>query len=163
MIKGSVPGIPFKFEFILSDCFMVGMAKPGAKITLQLFRRGAYRDVGVTAIEFEPAEKSASSGSRDAAKPPASLGALGLGVSDLTDAQRRELKVKNGVRVDSVEGAAARAGVREGDVLLSLDNTEVTGAKQFESLAAKVDKSRAATVLVRRGDTVNFLIIRPIK
>ncbi|MEP7299196.1 MAG: Do family serine endopeptidase [Burkholderiales bacterium] len=142
---------------------MVGMAKPGAKITLQLFRRGAYRDVSVTAVEFEPAERAASSGSRDAAKPPAALGALGLGVADLTDAQRRELKVKNGVRVESVEGAAARAGVREGDVLLSLDNTEVTSAKQFEALAAKVDKSRAATVLVRRGDTVNFLIIRPIK
>ena len=142
---------------------MVGMAKPGAKVTLQVFRRGAYRDVAVTTVEFEPAERAASSTGRDTTKPPAVLGALGLGVVDMTDAQRRELKIKNGVRVESVDGAAAKAGVREGDVLLSLDNNEVTSAKQFEALVAKLDKSRAATVLVRRGDTVNFLIIRPLK
>lgn len=142
---------------------MVGMAKPGAKIMLQVFRRGAYRDVTVAVVEYESAERAASSGGREPAKPPAGLGALGLGVADITDAQRRELKIKGGVRIESVDGAAARAGVREGDVLLSLDNTEVSSAKQFEALVAKLDKGRAVTVLVRRGDTVNFLIIRPGK
>jgi serine protease Do len=67
------------------------------------------------------------------------------------------------VRVESVDGVAAKAGLREGDVLLSVDNTEVTSAKQFDALVAKLDKSKAVTVLVRRGDTVNFLIIRPAK
>jgi serine protease Do len=134
--------------------------KPGAKVVLQVFRRGAYRDVSVTVVEFEPAPVAAAGG-RDASKPQASLGMLGLGVVDLTDAQRRELKIKGGVRVESVEGAAAKAGVREGDVLLSVDNTEVNSAKQFEALVAKLDKARAVTVLVRRADAVNFLIIRP--
>ena len=142
---------------------MVGITKPGTKVTLQLFRRGAYRDVNVTVIEFEPVERAASSSSRDSAKPAAAPGALGLTVTDLTDAQRRDLKVKNGVRVESAEGAAGRAGVREGDVLLSIDNTEVTSVKQFDALVAKLDKSKAVTVLVRRGDAVNFLIIRPTK
>jgi serine protease Do len=142
---------------------MVGMTKPGAKVTLQVFRRGAYRDLSVSVVEFEPAERSASAGAREPAKPQAGVGALGLGVIDLTDAQRREFKVKGGVRVENVDGAAAKAGVREGDILLSLDNTEVTSAKQFDSLVAKLDKAKAVTVLVRRGDTVNFLIIRPAK
>jgi serine protease Do len=48
-------------------------------------------------------------------------------------------------------------------VLLSLDNTEITSAKQFEMLVAKADKSKALTLLVRRGDVVNFLIVRPSK
>ena len=139
---------------------MVGGAKPGAKVVLQVFRRGAYRDVSVAVVEFEP-ERAASAAGREPAKPQASLGMLGLGVVDLTDVQRRELKIKGGVRVESVEGAAAKAGVREGDVLLSLDNTEISSAKQFEALVAKLDKARAVTVLVRRGDAVNFLIIRP--
>jgi len=65
--------------------------------------------------------------------------------------------------VDSVDGAAARAGMRECDVLLSIDNTEVTSAKQFDALVAKLDRSRSVTVLVRRGDAVNFLILRPTK
>ena len=67
-------------------------------------------------------------------------GSLGVSVTDLTEAQRKELKVKGGVRVETVDGAAAKAGVREGDVILSLDNTEVTSVKQFETLAAKLDK-----------------------
>ena len=70
-------------------------------------------------------------------------------------------QLKNGVRVEVADGVAARAGLREGDVILSLDNTEITSARQFESVVAKLDKSRAVTALVRRGDTVNFLIIRP--
>ena len=65
------------------------------------------------------------------------------------------------MRVESVEGAAAKAGLREGDVLLSVDNTEVTSAKQFETLVTKVDKTRPVTVLVRRGDMGMFLMIRP--
>jgi serine protease Do len=142
---------------------MVGMAKPGAKITLQVFRRGAYRDVSVSVIEYEAAERAASAASREPAKPSVGVGALGLSVADLTDAQRRELKVKGGVRVEAVDGAAAKAGVREGDVLLSLDNTEVSSVNQFEALVSKLDKSRAVTLLVRRGDTVNFLILRPTK
>jgi serine protease Do len=136
--------------------------KPGSKATLQVFRRGAYRDLSVTVVEFE-AERTARSTEREPSKPQPSVGTLGVAVADLTDAQKRELKVKSGVRVESAEGAAARAGVREGDVVLSLDNNEVTGAKQFEALVAKLDRSKAVTLLVRRGDVVNFLIIRPAK
>ena len=69
--------------------------------------------------------------------------------------------MKAGVRVESVEGAAARAGIREGDVILSIDNTEITGAKQFDAIVAKLDRTRAVTVLVRRGEWVNYLVIRP--
>ncbi|MEQ1682302.1 MAG: DegQ family serine endoprotease [Burkholderiaceae bacterium] len=141
---------------------IVSSVKPGSKATLQVFRRGAYRDLGVTVVEFE-AERSARTNEREPNKPQPSVGSLGLAVADLTDAQKRELKVKNGVRVESVEGAAARAGVREGDVVLSLDNTEITGAKQFEALVAKLDRSKTVTLLVRRGDVVNFLIVRPGK
>ncbi len=141
---------------------MVGMTRPGAKTSLQIFRRGTLRDIGVVVAEFEP-ERAASASGRDAAKPPAAAGTLGLSVADLTDGQRRELKVKSGVRVEAVEGAAARAGVREGDVLLSIDNIELSSVKQFAAAVAKLDKARPVTVLVRRGDSVNFIIIRPAR
>lgn len=141
---------------------VVGAVKPGSKVSLQVFRRGATKDLSVTVAEVEPdkARRSAEAESKPQATPTTTLG---IGVSELSEAQKRELKIKNGVRVEVAEGAAARAGVREGDVILSIDNTEITGAKQFESLAAKLDKSRAVTLLVRRGDTVNFLIIRPVR
>ena len=140
---------------------VVGAVKPGSKVSLQVFRRGAYKDLSVTVAEIEPDKVRRAAEAQS--KPQASAATLGIGVSDLSEAQRRELKLKNGVRVEVSEGAAARAGLREGDVILSIDNTEITSAKQFESVLAKVDKSRAVTVLVRRGDTVNFLIIRPAR
>jgi serine protease Do len=86
---------------------------------------------------------------------------LGLTVSDLSEAQKRDLKVRNGVRIDAVDAVAARAGLREGDLILSIDNVEVTSAKQFEATVAKLDKSRPVSVLARRGDAVNFFILRP--
>jgi serine protease Do len=134
--------------------------KPGTRASMQVFRRGAYKDLQVTVVEFEP-ERTRRTSDREESKPQAAVGSLGLSVVDLTEAQKRELKVKGGVRVEMAEGLAARAGIREGDVILSIENTEVTSAKQFEQVASKLDKSKPATLLVRRGDVVNFVILRP--
>jgi serine protease Do len=141
----------------------VGNIKPGSKATLQVFRRGGYKDLQVTVAELEPERTArASTPQSPAEKPvPIPVGMLGLAVSDLTDAQKRELKVKSGVRVDNAEGVAARAGVREGDVIVTVDNIEVTGAKQFEGAVAKLDKSKSVTLLVKRGEAANFVIVRP--
>ena len=138
---------------------IVGGVKPGTKASLQVFRRGAYRELSVTVAEVEP-EVAKRTTEREV-KPQPTVETLGIAVADLTDAQKRELKVKNGVRVETAEGASARAGLREGDVILSIDNVEITGAKQFESVVTKLDKSRSVTVLVRRGENVNFIIIKP--
>ena len=140
---------------------IIGSTKPGAKALLQVFRRGSNRDLNVTVGEFA-AEPSRNADERES-KPPAAaaVGALGLAVSELTEAQRRELKGKGGVRVESTEGAAGRAGLREGDVILSVNNVEITSVKQFEAIAAKLDKAKSVSVLVRRGEWVNYLVVRP--
>jgi serine protease Do len=138
---------------------IVGSVRPGTRVGVQVFRRGSYRDFSVTVAEVEP-ERAARTVDREP-RPKASVDSIGLVVADLTEVQKRELKIKNGVRVESVEGAAAKAGLREGDVILSLDNAEVTSAKQFESAAAKLDKSRSVTLLVKRGEAANFIVIKP--
>jgi serine protease Do len=89
--------------------------------------------------------------------------ALGLAVSDLTDAQKKELKLKGGIKVDAVEGPAARAGLREGDVIVSIANTEVTSVKAFEVALAKIDKSKPVNVLFRRGEWAQYALIRPVR
>jgi serine protease Do len=139
---------------------LVGGTRPGSKATLQIFRRGATKELSVTVGEFEPERPSRRAQAEPSGAAPVKS-ALGITASDLTEAQKRELKVKGGVRVDAVEGAAARAGLREGDVILSVDNAEVTDLRQFATLAAKVEKARAVSVLVRRGEWVNYLVIRP--
>jgi serine protease Do len=143
---------------------IIGGTKPGTKSTLQVFRRGNYRDLAVTVAEFEPERprRIAEANNGGSAREPArTTTSIGLTVSDLTDAQRRDLKVRGGVMVDAVDGAAARAGLREGDVILSLDNTEITNAKQFSTLLSRVESARAISMLVRRGDWVNYFVVRP--
>ncbi|MEI8265220.1 MAG: DegQ family serine endoprotease [Betaproteobacteria bacterium] len=139
---------------------LVGGTRPGSKATLQIFRRGVTKELTATVGEFEPERPSRRTQAEPSGAAPVKS-ALGITASDLTEGQKRELKVKGGVRVDAVEGAAARAGLREGDVILSVDNTEVTDLRQFATLAAKVEKARAVSVLVRRGEWVNYLVIRP--
>ena len=141
---------------------IVGSIKPGNKATLQVFRRGGYRELSAVVAELEPERATARrTPERESAKPPAAVSSLGLAVADLTDAQKRELKIKNGVRVEAVEGLAARAGVREGDVIVALDNVEITSARQFDAAVAKLDKSKSASLLARRGDVANYFVIKP--
>ncbi len=141
---------------------IIGSSKPGSKTTLHVFRRGGYRDIGVTVGEFEPDQAVRAAQAEPGSAPaPATRSALGLTVSELTAAQRRELKVRGGVRVEAADGPAARAGLREGDVILQFDNVEIADVKHFMAASAKAEKSRAVSVMVRRGEWVNYLVIRP--
>ena len=63
--------------------------------------------------------------------------------------------------VEAVDGPAARAGLREGDLILGLGQAEVTDARQFDALVARLDRSRPASLLVRRGGEAQFVLIRP--
>jgi serine protease Do len=140
---------------------MVGATKPGSKVTLQVFRRGSYKDVSATVAELDADKPRAGVPGDAPSSSAAGKAQLGLVVTDLTEAQKKELRVRGGVRVESVEGAAARAGLREGDVVLSIDNAEVADVKQFGAIVGKLDKSKAVTLLVRRGEWVNYVVIRP--
>jgi serine protease Do len=139
---------------------IIGGIKPGSKASLQVFRRGNTRDVSVTVGEFEP-DRSTRRAQAEPSAAPVAKNALGITAVDLTEAQRRELKVRGGVRVEGVDGAAARAGLREGDVILSMDNTEINDTKQLAAVTARVEKARAVSVMVRRGEWTNYLVIRP--
>ncbi|NQW94532.1 MAG: DegQ family serine endoprotease [Polaromonas sp.] len=140
---------------------LVGSVKPGTKSVVTVFRRGATRDFSVVVAEVEP-EKPVRKASVPEPKPPVAGPAqvLGLAVSEISDAQKKELKIKGGVKVDTVEGAAARAGLREADVIVAIANTEITSVKEFEAALAKLDKSKAVNVLLRRGELAQYVLIR---
>lgn len=138
---------------------MVGATKPGSKATVNIWRKGSARDVSVTVVELE-ADKPKQAEEKKA-KPDNTPNALGLVVSDLSDAQKKELKVDNGVLVESVSGAAAGAGIRPGDVIQRLNEVDVKDARQFAQLVAKLDAKKRAALLVRRGDSSQFVPLRP--
>ena len=143
---------------------MVGNTKPGSKSAITVFRRGSARDLSITIAEVEadtPQRKAAGK-----ALPPKTSAAaqqLGLSVAELTEAQKKELKLKGGVRVEAASEAAARAGLREGDVILAIANTEVASLKEFDAAVAKADKNKPLNVLFRRGEWAQYALIRPAR
>ncbi len=144
---------------------LVANVKPGAKTTLTVFRRGSYKDIVVTIGEDERSKKPGS-GNDSGNEPAPATGpsaALGLKVSELPEAQRKDLKLKSGVKVDSATGAAARAGLREGDLILSVDNVEVSSVKAFQAEIAKADKNKVINLVVRRDDVVSFVLLKPAR
>ncbi|MBH1987706.1 MAG: DegQ family serine endoprotease [Burkholderiales bacterium] len=139
---------------------LVAATRPGTKSSLQVFRRGGFKELGVTVAELE-APKAKAESAKPAVK--ASAAALGLTVTDLSAEQKRELKQSGGVLVEAAEGPAARAGLRAGDVILAVANVQVANAGEFEALLGKVDKTRPVSVLVRRGEWAQYAVIRPGK
>jgi serine protease Do len=141
----------------------VGNTKPGTQSKLTFLRRGATRDIAITVGEFEP-EKAAAAKPAAAEKPAetaAVVQLLGLTVSDLSEAQKKESKIRAGVRVDAVAEPALKAGIREGDIITQIANIEVIDTKSFAQLMAKLDKSKSVSVLLRRGEWSQYTVIRP--
>ncbi len=143
---------------------LVGAVKPGTRSTVTVFRRGTSKDLPVVIAELEP-ERIAKRPIEREEKPKALASAqlLGLTVSDLTDAQKAQAKIKAGVKVDTATEAAAKAGLREGDVIVAIANAEVGSVKEFEAAVGKVDKSKPVNVLFRRGEWAQYALIRPAR
>lgn len=137
----------------------VANTKPGTKSTVTLFSKGKTRTVSLVTGEMEQ-DKSAKAAAVDDDKATDS-NSIGLYVIDLTDDQKRDLKVTSGVIVDSVEGSAAYAGIQPGDLITQLNNNDIKDAKQFKALVAKLDPKKVAVVLIRRGDSSQFVPLRP--
>ena len=141
---------------------LVGGTKPGTQSVLTVFRRGSSKELTVVIAELESDDALASSEAKKAVpKAPAMLQWLGLSLTDLTVAQKKDAKIKAGVRVVAATDAAARAGLQEGDIITQVGNTEVASVKEFEAAVAKLDKSKPLNVLYRRGDWTQFVVIRP--
>jgi serine protease Do len=118
--------------------------------------------VTVAEIEAEaPKRKPAAAEPKPPTAGPAQT--MGLGVAELTEAQKKELKLRGGVRVEAAEGAAARAGLREGDVIVAVGNMEVNNMRDFEQAINRADKTKPLVVQLRRGELAQFVLIRPAR
>lgn len=138
---------------------LVGSTKPGTRSVLSVWRKGVSRELSLTIAEMEQEKVAKKEDKKPKVEVPPN--ALGLVVADLTDAQKKELKIDGGVLIDSADGPGSRVGLRPGDVILRLNNTDVKDVKQFNALVAKLDPKRMAVILVRRGDSSQFVPIRP--
>jgi len=128
---------------------MIGMAMPGSTVRLSVWR-------GRKAVELTAVLDAL--GDREAAAEKES-NAAGLVVEGLNADARRALGVKSGVRVENATGAAARAGIRPGDVILTVNNQEIYSVADLRRQLNEGNKKSVA-LLVRRGDRNLYIALR---
>ena len=132
---------------------MVGETKPGTALTLQVWRKRATQDLRVTVGET-PAEKMAAAAAGEEATPAK----LGVAVRPLTAEERKARGVDAGVVVERADGPAAKAGIREGDVILAFGGDKVENPEQLKKLVDKA--SGNVPVLVKRDDATIYVPVR---
>ena len=138
---------------------IVAQSRPGSKVTAQIWRKGASRDVAITVGEM-PEEKIAQRPGRRESKPGNVVARLGLTLSELTVDQRKELGLSGGLLVEDAQGTAAKAGIRRGDVLMAINNLDVKSVEQLTQLLGQFEKARSVALLIRRGDAALYVPLR---
>jgi serine protease Do len=134
---------------------LVANVKPGSKVPVQVWRKGANKELFINVGEF-PDEGKMTFGP----KTQKSFSRGGLVLAELSKEQRKELKVNGGLLVEESKGDAVRAGIRVGDIILAVNNTEVGTVEQFRKLIAAVPVGKSAAVLVRRGDNSLYIPLK---
>ena len=133
--------------------WLAGTAGVGKAVTLGAAGKGGQRTVKVTLGELD--EKVAKGG-RPGVAPKAGAGAtaptLGLSVTQVTPelAQQLGLERPVGVVVTDVDKSSPAMNLREGDVILAVNDAEIGSEKAFV----------AATQRIKKGDMVRLLVVR---
>ncbi len=139
----------------------VGATKPGKIAAVEVLRKGAIKtlNMGVGEMPSEPAE--AAQTSKPAAK--VEVNKIGLTLKELTPQQKKKLNGKNGLLVVDSAGAAAQAGIRRGDVVLGLNNSESQSVELFNKQINGVAVGKTIAVLVLRGENTLYVPIKITK
>ncbi|KAB0671427.1 DegQ family serine endoprotease [Oryzomonas sagensis] len=131
---------------------LVGEAGIGKPVKVTIFRDGTPREVTMTLTSSDTASKQR----RGAGGEPQGRGdQLGLTVDDSEEGD-------GAVVVDVARGGtAAEAGMRRGDVIVSVNRMRVTGSADYQRAIRQVRPGSTLTLLVRRGDANIYFALRP--
>ena len=139
----------------------VGASKPGKTVPVEILRKGAAKTLNILVGEMPADPNEATPASKPA--PKAEANKIGLSLKELTPQQKKKLNGKNGLLVAESTGAAAQAGIRRGDVILGLNNSESQSVELFNKQINAVAAGKTVAVLVLRGDSTLYVPIKVTK
>ncbi|HEV3485174.1 MAG TPA: PDZ domain-containing protein, partial [Vicinamibacterales bacterium] len=136
----------------------IASTKPGTSVALTIVRDRREQSLSAKLGELaSPARGASESDDRGTSR-----GAFGLQVEPLTREHARQLGVgaERGLVVGGVtpDSPAAKAGLRSGDVIETVDGKPVTSGEELR-LALEATPERPALVLVHRKDQTLFLTL----
>jgi len=128
---------------------VIGESRPGTQVKLKIWRQGDTKELSASLGEA-PAEKVAKA---DTGGGKASPSKLGVAVRPLTEDERKQIESDSGLVVEQSGGAASRAGVQVGDVILAFNNQPLKSVDQLRRL---VDRSHGSIALLiqREGNKI---------
>ena len=129
----------------------VAATDPGKAVAVQVWRDRATREVSVKLGQTTEGAAVAANADGTAA------GRLGMMVRPLSPEEKQQTELSDGLVVEDVEGAAAEAGVRPGDIVIAANGTSVKSVEQLRSVVSG-SKSHVA-LLVQRGEARVFVPI----
>ena len=140
---------------------IVGRTRVGREVAVEILRGGESMTLMVTTDELPAGDDLQVATAR--APDDVEATRLGLAVRDMNDEERASVDVADrGVVVSKVSnGPAERAGIREGDLILMLNNEKVTTSDDFKRLVAELPQGKAVSVLVQRQGNPIFLALKP--
>ncbi len=140
----------------------VGATKPGKDVSVEVIRKGVAKMLTISIGEMpQDKDDATNNGGKGLAKPEPNR--LGLTLRDITPAQKKKLNGKGGLLVSDSQGAAAQAGIRRGDVVLGINNTEAQSVEQFNKVVASLPVGKTVALLVQRGDNTLYVPVKVAK
>lgn len=136
----------------------VGASKPGKTVAVDVLRKGSEKTLNILVGDMPTDPSEIVPSAKPAAKPE--LNRIGLLLKEATPQQRKKLNGKNGLLVIDAQGAVAQAGVRRGDVILGLNNTEVQSLEQFNKQLASFAVGKTVALLVLRGENTLYVPVK---
>jgi len=139
---------------------MVGQTHPGTTIKLAVNREGKDMEVPVTLEKMGARDKGEDeSASSETGKPR-----WGLGLGDITPDVRQQLETPDDVKGAVVErvlpgSPADNAGLRRGDVILSVNRHQTASVSDVKKALADIPKGQDALLLVRSNGGNTFRVL----
>jgi serine protease Do len=137
---------------------IVAGTQPGSKVTVQLWRKGAIKEVSLTVAEMPGDGRAVHSSKNDSSGEQ--IARLGIAVVELADEQKKQLEIEGGLLIDDVRGVNARGELQRGDIILALGNTPISSIEQLNNILKSIPKGRNVALLVRRGETASYVAVK---
>lgn len=137
---------------------IVAATQPGNKVAVQLWRKGATKEVTLTVAEMPGDGRVARSSKNDSSTEQ--IARLGVSVAELTEEQKKQLEIEGGLLIEEVKNASIRAELQRGDIILALGNTPIISIEQLNSVLKSIPKGRNVALLIRRGDIASYIAIK---
>ncbi len=138
---------------------MVGVTPINKDVPVKVIRNGKVKTLKVRIGELPGSDElELASAEPGTAKDKR----LKVDVADLTAEQREEWGLtEKGVLVTDIKaGPANDAGIRQGDVIVMINNQNINNAKHFRDISAELPSGKPVAVLIQRRDGPVFLAIR---